>query len=171
MCSIYRWAEGSFTINEFLIIGKTCSQVQRYQMDTWIWSLTHMHSSRRHWPCGDSGTMIISLPINQRTLECREVLCRAPLNGGNCIWKVVSPLRDYIGELIGDITRTSNLGKLAMEFMDDFLLFFVLGHVETKMVGDDRTYSLVLGMTSSLTKSLGMVPKLTYNIYKLCLLW
>ena len=93
--------------------------------------------------------MRISLPIDQHTLECREVLCRAPLNGGSCICKVVSPLRDCIGELIGDITCTSNLGNLAMEVMDDLFLFFVLGHVATEMIGDDRPYSLVLGMMSS----------------------
>ena len=50
-----------------------------------------------------------------------------------------------------------------MEVMDDLFLFFVLGHVATEMIGDDRPYSLVLGMMSSLTRSLGMVPKLTYN--------
>ena len=82
-----------------------------------------MDSSRRHCPCGDSGTIIILFPFDQHTLECREVLCRAPLNGGNCICKAVSPLRGYVGELIGDITYTSNLGDLAMEFMDDLFLF------------------------------------------------
>ena len=92
-------------------------------MDTWIRSFKHMDSSIRHWSCGDSGTMRISLPFDQRTLECREVLCRTPLNGGNCICKAVSPLRDCVGELIGDITCTSNLGNLAMEVMDDFSLF------------------------------------------------
>ena len=109
-------------------------------MDTWIQILTHMDSSRRHWPCGDSGTMRISLPFDQRTLECREVLCRAPLNGGNCICKAVSPLRGCVGELIGDITCSQNLGNLAMEVMDDLLFFFVLGHVATEMIGDDRPY-------------------------------
>ena len=54
-----------------------------------------------------------------------------------------------------------------MEVMDDFFLFFVLGHVATEMIGDDRTYSLVLGMMTSLTRSLGMVPKLTYNNFPL----
>lgn len=132
-------------------------------MDTWIRILTHMHSSRRHWPCGDSGTMRISLPIDQHTFECHELLCRAPLNGGNCICKEFSPLRDYVGELIGDITCTSNLGNLAMEVMDDLLFFFVLGNVATEMIGDDRPYSSVLGTMSSLIRSLGMVPKLTYN--------
>ena len=107
--------------------------------------------------------MIISLPIDQHTLEWREVLCRAPLNGGNCICNTINPLKDCVGELIGDKTCTSNLGNLAMEVMDDLFLFFVLGNVETKVIGDDRTYSLVLGMISSLTRSLGMVPKLTYN--------
>ena len=102
-------------------------------MDTWIQILTHMDSSRRHWPCGDSETMRILLPFDQRTLECREVLCRAPLNGGNCKCKLVSPLRGCVDELIGDITCTSNLGNLAMEVMDDFFLFFVLGHVATEM--------------------------------------
>ena len=109
-------------------------------MDTWIQSLTHMDSSRRHWPCGDSRTMRISLPFDQCTLECREVLCRAPLNGGNCICKVVSPLRGCVGELTGDITCNSNLGNLAMEVMDDLFLFFVVGHVATEMIGDDRPY-------------------------------
>ena len=68
------------------------------------------------------------------------MLCRAPLNGGNCICNPLSPLRDCIGELIGDITYTSNLGNLAMEVMDDLSLFFVLGHVATEMIGDDRLY-------------------------------
>ena len=63
MCSIYRGSEGSFTINDFIIIGKTCYQSQRYQMDTWIQILTHVNSYRRHWPSGDSGTMRISLPM------------------------------------------------------------------------------------------------------------
>lgn len=72
-------------------------------------------------------------------------------------------MRGFIGELIGDITCTSNLGNLAMEVMDDLLLFFVLGHVATKMIGDDRHYSLVLGMMFSLTRSFEMVPKLTYE--------
>ena len=80
--------------------------------------------------------MRISLPFYQHTLECWEVLCRAPLNGGNCICKVVSPLRGYVGELIGDITCTRNHGNLAMEVMDDFFLFFVLGHVVAEMIGD-----------------------------------
>ena len=71
--------------------------------------------------------MRISLPIDQHTLECRDILCRAPLNGGNCICKVVSPLRGSVGELTGDITCTSNLRNLAMEVMDDLFLFFVLG--------------------------------------------
>ena len=119
-------------------------------MDTWIRSLTQMDSSRGHWTCEDSEIMIISLPINQHTLECREVLCRAPLNGGRCIGKAISPLRGFVGDL-------------AMEVMDDFFLFFVLGHVATKMIGDDRPYPLVLGMMSSLNSSLGMVPKFTYN--------
>ena len=74
---------------------------------------------------------------------------------------------DFIGELIGDITCTSNLGNLSMEVMDNFFLFFALGHVATEMTGDDRPYSLVLGMMSSLTRSLGMVPKLTYNTFHL----
>ena len=92
-------------------------------MDTWIQILIHMESSRRHWPCGDSGTTTISLPFDQRALECQEVLWRAPLNGGNCICKVVSPLRGFVGELVGDITCTSNLGNLAMEVMDDLFSF------------------------------------------------
>ena len=52
-----------------------------------------------------------------------------------------------------------------MEVINDLFLFFVLGHVETEMIGDDRSYSLVLEMMSSLTRSLGMVPKLTYNTF------
>ena len=107
--------------------------------------------------------MIISLPIDQHTLECREILCRAPFNGGNYICNALSHLRDCIGELIGDITYTLDLGKLALEVVDDLSLFFVLGHVATEMIGDDRPYSLVMGRMSSLTMSLGMVPKLTYN--------
>ena len=69
------------------------------------------------------GTMRIPLPFDQRTLECQEVLCRAPLNGGNCICKEVSPLRGCVGELTCDITCASNLGNLAMEVMDDLFLF------------------------------------------------
>ena len=61
-------------------------------MDTWIQSLTHMESSTRKWPCGDSGTMRISLPIDQCTLECREVHCSAPFNGGPCIAMQLVPL-------------------------------------------------------------------------------
>ena len=99
-----------------------------------------MDSYRRHWPCGDSETMRISLPFDQHTLECREVHCKSPLNGGNYICKEVSPLRGCVGELTGDITCTSNLGNLAMEFMDDFFFSFVIGHVATKMIGDDRPY-------------------------------
>ena len=91
-------------------------------MDTWIQNLTHMDSSRRHWPCGDSETMRISLPIDQCTLEYREVHCSAPLNGGSYICNTVSPLRGNIGEPISDITFTSNLGNLAIEVMDDLFL-------------------------------------------------
>ena len=91
-------------------------------MDTWIRSLTHMDSSRRHWPCGDSGTMIISLPFDQHTLECREVNCSAPLNGGSYICNAVSLLRGSVFELISDITYTSNLGNITIEAMND--LFF-----------------------------------------------
>ena len=107
-------------------------------MDTWIRSLTHVNSSRRHSPSGDSKTMIISLPIDQCTLECQEVLCRAPLSGVACICNTLSPLRDCVGELIGDISYISNLGNLTMEVMDDLSLFFVLGHVATEMIGNDR---------------------------------
>ena len=89
--------------------------------------------------------MRISLPIDQRTLECREVLCIAPLNGGNYIYKSVSLLRDYVGELIGDIKYTSNLGNLAMEVIDDLFLFFVIGHIATEMIADDRPYSWFWG--------------------------
>ena len=85
------------------------------------------------------------------------------MNGGSCICRSFSPLRGCVGEIIGDITCTSNLGNLAMKFMDVLISFFVLGHVATEMIGDDRPYSSVLGMMSSLTKSLGMVPKFTYN--------
>ena len=92
-------------------------------MDTWIQSLTRMDSSRRHWPCGDSGTMRIFLPFDQRTLECWEVHCSAPLNGGSCICNAVIPLRGSVGELISDITYISNLGNLAIEVMNDLFLF------------------------------------------------
>ena len=61
----------------------------------------------------------------------------------------------------------SNFGDLAMEVMNDLSLFLFLGHVAIEMIGDDRPYSLVLGMMSSLTRSLGMVPKLTYNNFPL----
>ena len=67
------------------------------------------------------------------------------MNGGACICKIVSPLRNCIGELIGDITCTSNLGNLAMEVRDDFFLFFVLGYVATEMIGDDRPYFIGSG--------------------------
>ena len=83
-------------------------------MDTWIQILTHMDSPRRHWACGDSKTMRISLPFDQHTLECREVHCNAPLNGGSCICNAVSPLIGSVSELISDITYTSNLGNLAI---------------------------------------------------------
>ena len=36
-----------------------------------------------------------------------------------------------------------------MKFFDLFVLFFVLGHVATEMIGDDKPYSLVLEMMSS----------------------
>ena len=77
------------------------------------------------------------------------MLCRAPLSGVTCICKALSPLRDCVSELIGDITYISNLGNLAMEVIDDLFLLFVLWHVATEMVGDDRPYSLVLEMMSS----------------------
>ena len=67
------------------------------------------------------------------------------MNGGNCICNALSPLRDCVGEIIGDITCTSNLGNLAMKFIDDLFLFFVLGHVTTEMIGDDRPYSWFWG--------------------------
>ena len=41
------------------------------------------------------------------------------------------------------------LGTFADEIHDWFVLFFVLGHVATKMIGYDRPYSSVLGMMSS----------------------
>ena len=71
------------------------------------------------------------------------------LNGGTCICNTLSSLRDCVGDLIGVITYTSNLGNLAMEVIDDLFLFFVLGHVAIEMIGDDRPYSLVLEMMSS----------------------
>ena len=61
LCSIYRWNEGSFAMNEFPIIINTCSHSCICQIDTWIWSLTHVNSSWRHWPSGDSETMKILL--------------------------------------------------------------------------------------------------------------
>ena len=63
LCSIYRWNVGCFAINNFPKIGKTCFHSCRCQMYTWIWSLTHVNSSRRHWPSGDSRKMRISLPM------------------------------------------------------------------------------------------------------------
>jgi len=75
-------------------------------MDAWIQILTHMDSCRRHWPCGDSGTMRIFLPFDEHTLEFREVYCSAPFNEGSCICKKFSPLRGSIGELISYITYT-----------------------------------------------------------------
>ena len=81
-----------------------------------------MESSRRNWPCGDSGTMRISLPFDQHTLECREVHCSAPLNGGSYICNAVIPLRGSVGELISDITYTSNLGNIAIEVMNGLFL-------------------------------------------------
>ena len=62
-CSIYKWIKGSFTINYFQIIGKTCSQSCRCQMYTWIRSLTYVNPSWRHWPSGDFRTMRISLSM------------------------------------------------------------------------------------------------------------
>ena len=62
-CSIYRWNICCFAINNFQKLGKTCFHSCRCQMDTWVWSLTHVNSSRRHWPSGDSRTMRISLPM------------------------------------------------------------------------------------------------------------
>ena len=91
-------------------------------MDTWIRSLTHMDSSRRHLPCGDSGTMRNSLPFDQHSLEFQEVHCSAPLNGGSCICNENIPLRGSVGELISDITDTSNLGNLAIEVINGFFL-------------------------------------------------
>ena len=82
-------------------------------MDTWIQILTHMDSSRRHWPCGDSRTMRIILPFDQINLECRKFIWKSLMNGGSCICKAVIPLRGRVGELIGEITYTSNLGNLA----------------------------------------------------------
>ena len=91
------------------------------------------------------------------------MLCSATLHRATCICNALSPFIGSVGELIGVITYTSNLGNLAMEVMDDLFLFFVLGHVETQMIGDDRPYSLVLRMMSNLTMSFGMVPKFTYK--------
>ena len=67
--------------------------------------------------------MRISLLFDQHTLECREVHFNAPLNGGSCICKAVSPLRGCIGELIGDITCTSNVENIAAKVIDDLFLF------------------------------------------------
>ena len=66
--------------------------------------------------------MRISLPFDQRTLECQEVHCSAPLNGGSYICNTVSPLRGSIGELISDITYISNLRNLAIEVMNGLFL-------------------------------------------------
>ena len=65
-------------------------------------------------------TMRIPLPGDQRTLECQEVHCSAPLNGECCICNAFSPFRGYIGESISDITYTSKLGKITIEAMSDF---------------------------------------------------
>ena len=43
------------------------------------------------------------------------------------------------------------------------LLFLVLGHVATEMIGNDIPLIIGLGDDAKLTRSLGMVPKLTYN--------
>ena len=67
-------------------------------------------------------TMRILLRGDQHTLECREVHCNAPLNGGSCICNVVSALRGSVGELISDIIYNSNLGNLTIEAMN--ALFF-----------------------------------------------
>ena len=63
LCSIYRWNIGCFAINKFPKIGKTCFHSCICQMDTWIQILTHVNSSRRHWPSGDCRTIRISLPM------------------------------------------------------------------------------------------------------------
>ena len=70
------------------------------------------------------GTMRIPLLGDQRTLECREVHCSAPLNGGCYICNVVIPFRGSVGEFISDITYTSNLGNLTIEAMNDFLFSY-----------------------------------------------
>ena len=44
-----------------------------------------------------------------------------------------------------------------------FVFFFVLGHVETEMIGNDRPLFIGPRDDAQLTRSLGMVPKFTYN--------
>ena len=83
LCSIYRWNVGCFEINCIPKIGKTCFHSCRCQMDTWIWSLTHVNSSRRHWPSGDSGTMRISLPMWPTHLWLSESALQSTLEWGH----------------------------------------------------------------------------------------
>ena len=64
-------------------------------------------------------TMRIPLSGDQRTLECWEVHCSAPLNGGRCTCNAISPFRGSVGDLISDITYTSNLGNLTIEVMNE----------------------------------------------------
>ena len=45
------------------------------------------------------------------------------------------------------------------------MLFPVLGHIETEMIGNDRPLTIGPGDDAQLTRSLGMVPKLTYKKY------
>ena len=103
LCSIYRWTVGCFAINDFPIIGNTCFQSCRCQMDTWIWSLTHVNSSRRHWPSGDSRTMKISLPMWPTHLWMLGSALQSNLAWGTYISNTLSPLRGNIDEISYDI--------------------------------------------------------------------
>ena len=89
-------------------------------MDSWIQILTHMDFLEGTDHVEIPGTMRISLPGDQHTLECRELHCSAPLNGGKCICNAISPFRSNIGDFISDITYTSNLGNLTIEAVNDF---------------------------------------------------
>ena len=89
-------------------------------MDTGIRSLTHMESLEGTGHVEIPGTMRIQLPSDQHSLECREVHCSAPLNGGCCICNTFIPFRGNVGEFISDITYTSNLGNLIIEAMNKF---------------------------------------------------
>ena len=54
-----------------------------------------------------------------------------------------------------------------MKVMYDLFFLFVLGHVATEMIGNDRPLFIGPGYDAQLTRSLGMVPKLTYNNFPL----